>query len=353
MHRYSRAVIDDALRAVLAAHVGRPVSFASPPRPLTGGFWASIHTFELADAPEALRGPLVVRVMPDRLAGVRESVVQQTVAAQGFRTPQVLLAGVDDELGGPFIVMPLVAGKPLLGGLALGPSLLRLPGILRRLPVQLADAALELHALDPAPLEAALQEAGVSSGVRSATRRLDEVAAAAQSGARGFAEVSSWLSDRVVDPSVTVTGAVICHGDLHPFNLLEDEHGVVTVLDWTNARIMPREMEVGLTAALLRCAPLDAPGFVGPLIARVTDRLARRFVSAYARHAPLDQSAVDTFEALQYARCLAEVVSARRGETAVVGSDHPFEKAASGMIRRLADITSITVTLPQRLPARA
>lgn len=345
-------MIDDDLGRVMATHLDGPVRYASTPKPLTGGFWATIHAFELADAPEPFSGPLVIRVMPDRAAGVRESLVQQTVASQGFGTPPVLAAGVDEALGGPYIVMPRVAGEPLLGGLSLGPSLFGLPGVLHRLPGQLATAAIELHQLDPAPLERALDAAGVSAGFRSVANRHEEIAAAASLGARGFAEVSVWLADRVPDTESTAE-AVVCHGDLHPFNLLRDTDGNVTVLDWTNARIMPPEFEVGLTAGLLRCAPMSVPGLLRPVVERLTDRLASRFIEAYGASAPLDAALVDGFEALQHARCLAEVVSARRGETHVVGPKHPFETAAPAMIRRLADLTSITVTLPPRQPVPA
>ena len=341
-------MIDDALSAVLAAHLGAPSQFAAPPEPLSGGFWASIHRFELEGAPEPFVGPLVVRVMPERAIGIRETVVQQTIAGQGFPTPGVLLCGVDDALGGPYMVMPFVQGAPLLSGLALGPSLWRVPGILRRLPGQLANTTIELHGLDPAPLARALESTGVASGAHGVASQLNDVAAAARTGARGFAEVSDWLDERLSESAIVNLDRVVCHGDLHPFNLMRDDTGGITVLDWTNARIMPREMDVGLTAALLRCAPLDAPGFVRPAITRLTDRLADRFVEAYTTCAPLDHQLVEAFEALQYARCLAEVVSARRGESDVVGPRHPFETSAAAMIDALAGITSITVTLPLR-----
>lgn len=327
--------------------------FAAAPSPLPGGFWASIHRFELDGAPEPFRGPLVVRVMPEQTVGIRETLVQQTLAEQGFPTPRVLLAGVDHGLGGPYMVMPFVDGAPLLGGLALGSSLLRLPGILRRLPGQLAQTALDLHRMEPAPLERSLEAAGVATGMHSATQQLNDVAAAARAGARGFGEVSDWLDERLSESAIAGVERVVCHGDLHPFNLIRNDRGELTVLDWTNARIMPREMDVGLTAGLLRCAPLEAPGFVRPVVARLTDGLARRFVDCYASRASTDPLLVGAFEALQYARCLAEVVSARRGEGDVVGPGHPFEMSATAMIDALAGITSITVTLPPPRPAPA
>jgi hypothetical protein len=51
---------------------------------------------------------------------------------------------------------------------------------------------------------------------------------------------------------------VICHGDLHPFNLLADGDRI-TVLDWSTTLIAPRAHDVGFTSLLLSEPPLDVP----------------------------------------------------------------------------------------------
>ena len=58
-------VIDDDLLRVLSAHAGQPLSFATRPAAMTGGFWAAIYGFELDHPPADLAGPLVLRVMPE------------------------------------------------------------------------------------------------------------------------------------------------------------------------------------------------------------------------------------------------------------------------------------------------
>ena len=141
---------------------------------------------------------------------------------------------------------------------------------------------------------------------------------------------------------------VICHGDLHPFNLLVDEHGEMIVLDWTGATIAAPEMDVGFTAALLRCAPIAVPRMIAPVIARVTNRLAETFVGACRSTETLDDSALDWWEALQCARCLSEVAGARVGSAVTVAEAHPFETAAPMMLRRLRQLTGVEVTLPPR-----
>jgi hypothetical protein len=64
---------------------------------------------------------------------------------------------------------------------------------------------------------------------------------------------------------------------------------------------------------------------------------------------PLDHQSLQHFEALQYARCLAEVAIGRTNPGGVVGPDHPFEVSAADMTRELATITGIEISLP---PAR-
>ena len=121
------------------------------------------------------------------------------------------------------------------------------------------------------------------------------------------------------------------------------------VLDWTGATIAAPEMDVGFTAALLRCAPIAVPRMIAPVIARVTNRLAETFVGACRSTETLDDSALDWWEALQCARCLSEVAGARVGSAVTVAEAHPFETAAPMMLRRLRQLTGVEVTLPPRL----
>jgi hypothetical protein len=143
---------------------------------------------------------------------------------------------------------------------------------------------------------------------------------------------------------------VICHGDLHPFNLLVAPDGHVTVLDWSNANLAAKELDIGFTAALLRCAPIRVPPPLRGAIRRITNRLAERFITAYATSTSIDRDALRGFEALQYARCLAEVAIGRSTPGAGVGPDHPFETSAAAMTREFATITGIKISMPGTPP---
>ncbi len=341
-----------ALQGLLSDHFRLPVTLVGEPTRITGGFWASIYGFSIASStgrlPPDWTGPLVLRVMPDRSRATRESIVQRAVAAGGFPTPAVLLDGYDDSLGGAFMVMPFAEGKSPLSGLGPG-SLFRARRLLRRLPVQLAEVAVRLHRVDPAPVAAALASGGFSPSGDGVEPRLAMIRTASETQGRGFDRLVDWFSDHRPDQP----RLVVCHGDIHPFNLLVERGGRLTVLDWTNGDLMPREYDIGFSAGLLRCAPFSVPKVARPVLDRVTSRLADRFVSAYEQSFPVDATMLAFFEALQYARCLAEVATARSGLTDIVDVRHPFESAAVAMTRRLAALTGITVILPDASPTEA
>jgi aminoglycoside phosphotransferase (APT) family kinase protein len=308
---------------------------------MAGGFWAAIYGFELAQSPAGLSGPLVLRVMPNPDAAVRETIVQREVAEQGYPTPRVLLDGFDDGLGGAFMVMERVEGVPLLAGLNLGRALLRLPTTLRRLAQQLSTATLRLHDLDPQPVVDSLEAAGVEVAALGTEARLDEIRRAAATSSAGFNDLSGWLEDR----RPLSTPAVVCHGDIHPFNMLVTDDGSFNMLDWTNGNICRREYDVGFTAALLQCAPLEVPRVATSVVRAITGSLSRRFIDAYRKVAPINLDVVEWFETLQYGRCLAAVVTVPTDDE-IVGERHPFRLAAPAMVRQLRTITGVSIEIP-------
>ncbi len=75
-------------------------------------------------------------------------------------------------------------------------------------------------------------------------------------GRPDLADAARWLADHRPAPAPDV----ICHGDLHPFNLLADG-ARVTVLDWSTALLAPRAHDVAFTSLLLSEPPLHVPGW--------------------------------------------------------------------------------------------
>ncbi|HVE19205.1 MAG TPA: phosphotransferase [Ilumatobacteraceae bacterium] len=334
-------MIDEALLRIVSTHAGAPQAFAQRPTPMTGGYWAAIFSFELAEPPDELRGPLVLRVMPSPGGAVVETIVQRTVANHGYPTPRVVVDGTDEAVGGAYMVMQRVEGVALLAGLSIGRTLWTLPKTVRRVASQLSVASVRLHDLDPQPVIDALDEADVDVASLGVAGRINEIRGAAERSLAGFDELLAWL-DR---GRPALTPAVVCHGDIHPFNMLMTDDDSFYVLDWTNANLCRRELDVGFTAALLQCAPIDVPSVAKKPLGALTGALARRFIDTYRRMAPINLDVVEWFEVLQYGRCLAAVATTSTDD-AIIGRSHPFRISAPAMIRQLRIITGVQIVLP-------
>jgi len=82
--------LGDQLLAVLRSVTGSlSLAYARVAVPLTGGFWAELFGFSLAQPPDGWPHDLVARLMPDANTARRETLIQAAVAAAGFPTPVV------------------------------------------------------------------------------------------------------------------------------------------------------------------------------------------------------------------------------------------------------------------------
>jgi aminoglycoside phosphotransferase (APT) family kinase protein len=296
-------------------------TLATEPTPLTGGFWASMYRLRLEGQPRAVPSDIVFRIAPDAAMGAKELAVQQTVAGMGFSTPQVRLTRpVDADLGGAWSLMDFAPGSPPLGDLDGIAALRRAPALFARLPAQLAGPMAALHALDPEPVSAAVDAVAPTVAWRVEQLLEHFESAAAVLGQSDLADAVRSLAD--CRPTEGPTA--ICHGDLHPFNLLVSHDGNVTVVDWTAAIRAEPAYDVAFTSMLLANPPLDAPGAVGTVIRWVGARLAHRFVARYRTMAP-DHNLrdLDWYRALHGARILIEAATleARHGPAL---DRHPF-----------------------------
>lgn len=333
-----------SLLGVLRRIIGdAELAYDGEPAPLTGGFWAELVSFRLTGPPAGWAGELVARVMPDAATAAKETVFQAAVADQGYATPRVVAAGgpaggVD---GRAFMVMTMADGRPLLAGLDGTRALAKLPSLARRLPVTLATVLAGLHRLDPAPVERGLDAAGVVhprletmlESLRStsdALGRPDLVAAAA------------WLQAHppAAEP------VVLCHGDMHPFNLLVDDHGETTVLDWSAAMLAPGTYDLGFTSLVLASPPLVVPRALRRVVAAVGRALSRRFVSAYERSAGrrVDPQSLAWHQGVVCVRALVEVAGWVTAGTIDGRDGHPWVIAGDAFASRLRDLTGVAVT---------
>jgi aminoglycoside phosphotransferase (APT) family kinase protein len=326
---------------VLRAATGSPdLAYASALVPLTGGFWAELFGFSLAQPPDGWPRDLVLRVMPEPQTAWKETVIQQSVAAAGFPTPVVRAAGgPGDGLDRAFMVMDRAPGAPLLSGLSLARALGRGAALFGEIPGLLARTMTRLHALDPEPVRRKLDAAGTP--VRSVGSLLAVMRELAVTHGRAdLAQAAQWLIDHPARPEPTV----ICHGDLHPINLLSDGSRV-TLLDWSTAILAPPTYDVAFTSLALAEAGLAAPGWLRIPVRWLRRRIAGRFVRCYERSAAIvvDRAELAWYQNVVYLRALVEVSGwAHAGQQDARG-DHPWLVAGPLFAARLTAATGVAV----------
>jgi aminoglycoside phosphotransferase (APT) family kinase protein len=316
------ADVADRLLAHLRQSFSMPtLAYAEPPQRLTGGFETCIFRFRLAEPPAELAGPLVLR----RLRPYRdptqirfEAALQNALTDLGYAAPRALLVGADPAiLDGAFMVMQLVEGRPLaqgMDGLISGAGfgrVLRLvvdvPRVVERMARMWAQAQASLNALPAAPVLRALEEAGLSSDAFTYEGRLKGIGRVIdEMGLAGLKPAVAWLqANRRSAPAA----ASVCHGDLHPLNILAAEDKITGVLDWGNTLIGEAALDVGSTIASLATAPIDVPRALRPLVRGLLRYVVWRYRRAYIRLRPVDPAAVRYYEVF---RSLSHLVGALR-----------------------------------------
>ena len=323
------------------------VDYSEAPERIHGGFDTFIYGFSLRGAPSRFSGRLILRLYrpdTDPRQACFESTIQNVLAAAGYPSPPVLLIGrAGDGLGLPFVVMPRVPGRLMLDTLW-GPTAIRMS-------TTLARAQTALHAIDPEPVRRALGRAGWTEGALAVDRELRDIEREVQRARLdGLAPGVRWAADnRPRSPGATV----VCHGDLHPLNVLVDGGRISGVIDWSERRLRLGDpaYDVGATVAILSHGPVNAPELLaGPIM------LGRRcfvaaYLRAYGRERPIDRDRVRYYEAL---RCLLFLIEAGVMRQAAAGVIPPIFKrsafgdarTARGVTRRFLAITGKELRIP-------
>jgi aminoglycoside phosphotransferase (APT) family kinase protein len=329
------------LIGVLRSATGTPgLEYERQPEPMRGGFWAELFSFSLANPPDGWPAQLVARLMPDPGTARKETIVQSAVAAAGFPTPFVRASGGPDcGLGQAFMVMDRAAGRSALSGLDSGPTPAGVLRLLRQVPELLAAPMARLHALDPDLVRGELgQVRGVPVTVAGLLSMLARFAA--EFGRPDLVSAARWLTGHPPAPAPDV----ICHGDLHPFNLLADGDRV-TVLDWSTALLAPRAHDVAFTSLLLSEPPLRVPGWERPLVRVAGGELARRFVRSYRRQTAttIESGELRWHQGVACLRALVEVASWIHQGVAGPRAGHPWLVSGPAFAGRLAALTGAPV----------
>lgn len=326
---YELTDVLDALRRLDAPHL----TLACPPHRLTGGFWAEMWTLTLDNPGPRLPERVVLRITPDAQLGAWETAVQRIVADMHYRTPAIIASHHSTDATRFWSVMQHVSGQPLLAGLSGTRALMRLPQLARRLPDQLARVTAQLHALDPTAVEQKARE--LRDGRDGIDGLLEHYAINAE--AIGDTTITRAV-DHVVDTRPPTQRQVICHGDLHPFNVVRTHDGELTVLDWTAAQIADPAYDIAFTALLLSNPPLTAPRAVTPIIQTAARSLSKRFIHSYntARRIAIDDHQLQWHTALQSIRVLIDVAQWRAAGTIDQHAGHPWLTMEAALHRGLA-----------------
>jgi aminoglycoside phosphotransferase (APT) family kinase protein len=198
----------------------------------------------------------------------------------------------------------------------------------------------QLHRLDPGPLRERLSVGAASADVPALLGALSD--RAGDLGRADLVAAGRWLATNPPPPAPEV----ICHGDLHPFNVLRSKAGDVTVLDWTAAVLGSAGYDLAFTSLLLAEPPLQAPAAFRPLIGRAGRWLATRFLDRYRRYSgtSVDAGSLRWHTGLVCLRSLVEVAGwVDAGEVDQRGG-HPWLVCGPSFARRLSSLTGAAVT---------
>jgi aminoglycoside phosphotransferase (APT) family kinase protein len=348
------AWVSDRLIAYVRRHVAPDAGYADEPQPLSGGFETKTYAFHLAGADAPWDGELVLRIFPrtyDPLMATRDEILHEVLAACEFPAPRVVHACADPgPLGGAFVVAERFAGRDMFSAY--------FPMRARRMMPDLAAVQATLHALDATPFEQALAghvESEALLRMTSLDGQIDDMRRRIEASALGgLVPGLAWLM-RSRPPSRHV---VICHGDLHPLNLLVASRigervssDTCSVIDWSLATLAPAEYDVGSTRMLLSFAPAGLP-FGLEQAASVWQRrvLARSYIAAYRKRRDIDDDAVAYYEAWRCLRALCWAGESRRAELDDVGVHRrgPWDAArvSSRVAARFREISGVRVVLP-------
>jgi aminoglycoside phosphotransferase (APT) family kinase protein len=245
------------------------------PMAVGGGFDTYIYRFRLADGP-----PLILRLYPTPSRGPsadREAATLAYQHATGFPAPAVLThASGTDDFGLPFLVMEEAPGRTALDAFRSRPR--RAP----RLVESLAAAQASIHGL---PVDGWPH---TGEAVDEIDRRLAELGDRRPSDP-AIAAAVDWLVANA--DAARGEEPVVCHQDFHPVNVLVDDDGRLTVIDWENARLGSRHSDLARTLVIFEYGPAVAGSIVERTVLRAAKPwLVRGYRDAYARHLAVDEA---------------------------------------------------------------
>ncbi len=257
------------------------LDYAVPPVVMEGGTDKCIHYFRLGGAPPELSQMLVLRLslaVYGTAWAVRERLCHDAVVRAGFPAPPIRLLCTDTSiLGGAFMIMDFMPGRLQLQSVS--PE---------AMPSMIAGIQAALHRIDPSPLMESHRLPGPASpGCRF--RIIDGLADLKMSANRYprlFPPVIDWLTTHFPGEPRRLS---LCHGDLHPLNILVRNGRVTGVVDWTDAAVADPMFDVAGTSLFVVVAASCLPSWPNPY------RMMEAYLGCYAGELPVDSDRLDYY----------------------------------------------------------
>lgn len=346
-------IVTRLLRYLAGAFDCPDLGYAEAPARISGGRDAAIFGFALRGAPEAIAGPLILRLNRPGVGEQRvrlEAIVHNWLAAQNYVCPDVRATGIDPSvLGGVFTVMTRIPGRPLAGEIEQlvsgGGFISRASGLLQarqRLGDIIdgwVDAQIRLHVLDPAPLLTAVGAAGLDPATITFDGQLRSIMATVeQFSLARLKPAVDWLNKHRPDAALK---RAVCHGDFHPLNILADNGKVTGVIDWVNVVVAPAEMDIGSAIANIVTIPFQGPQSLQFVLRIIIVRILLRYQRAYAERRALDGEAVRYFQVFRCVHQLAAVLRNRAGGQHAGSFDSAV--GVNNLVRHIRAISGVTV----------
>lgn len=259
---------------------------------MRGGFVTDVYSFELDGAPPGWSGKLVLRIYPDYanvLDVVRERCAREVVAAQGGPAPRVLaFERKRDELGGAFMVMEFLEGRPQMV-IEFPQIVLEVPRLFT-LPRRHAKAMNLVHSLDAQPLIERFAANGIDRRAAGPDNWLDRAEEwMVRWDLDGLRPALDWLrTNRPDEPS----RPSICHGDLFGANIRERRGHVTGIIDWSLTSVGDPAYDIGGQLAAYEMSATPGPYVFQALSIAFGRVLAWGFRASYRRYRRIPRETV-------------------------------------------------------------
>lgn len=287
--------------------LGEDVSLGGKIEQLKGGFDTDTFGLDLLGTPLGFPNRLVLRLFREKRESarvIRESVIQNAVGEAGLPVPSIPLVTEGQLLiERPFILMERLRGT-VLG------SQMDDPSVISEFPELMANLQGELHRIDSSEIRKLLTENSIdvqSMMPRALLRRITEMAELCGGDLK---PLNRWLNENwPIQPS----NPAICHGDLHPNNLLFSDGKITGLIDWGNVLFTHPEFDIAITTLAISLGPMDEKKEQSAKLRESINQAKCEYLRVYQSSWFIDPTLVDYYGALRAAHAYSKVVASQRG----------------------------------------